>query len=95
MWEIMNMAINLTLARTILTSLTVLFVLFVLWQFGGPAISDFGLALFIGCIAGIYSTVAIATPIVYLWQKMQGRLDPAENRANRTKTPEKATPEAV
>jgi len=90
-WEIMNMAINLTLARTILTSLTVLFVLFVLWQFGGPAISDFGLALFIGCIAGCYSTVAIATPIVYFWQKMQGRLDPSETRGIRTKAQEKAS----
>lgn len=72
-WDIMNIAINATLARTILTSLTVLFVVFVLWVFGGVAISDFGLALFVGCIAGCYSTVCIATPIVYLWQKVQGR----------------------
>ena len=37
--------------------------------FGGGSIYDFALALFIGMISGVYSTVYVATPIVLLWHK--------------------------
>lgn len=94
-WEIMNIAINVTLARTILTTLTVLFVVVVLFFFGGPAIQDFALAMIIGCVSGTYSTVFIATPVVYMWQKMQGRLEPSEARGTRSKPQEKASPATV
>lgn len=71
--DILNMAINSTLSRTILTSLTTLFVVIVLFFFGGDAINDFALALIIGIIAGTYSTVFIASPVAYAWQQIQGR----------------------
>lgn len=62
--EICNLSINQTLGRTILTSATTLITVVMLLVFGGGAINDFALALFIGIIAGTYSTIFIATPTV-------------------------------
>ena len=61
---LINMAINDTLSRTIITSSTVFFVLVVLFLFGGDALKGFSLALLIGVIVGTYSSICIATPIV-------------------------------
>jgi preprotein translocase SecF subunit len=67
--EIANISVNETLSRTILTSLTVLITVLVLLIFGGGAIYEFALAMFIGLLAGTYSTVYIATPVMLLWHK--------------------------
>ena len=67
--EIMNLSINQTLSRTLLTSLTTLFVTVVLLIFGGDAIFDFALALTVGIIVGTYSSIFIASPITYYIQK--------------------------
>ncbi|MEX2608015.1 MAG: protein translocase subunit SecD [Kiritimatiellia bacterium] len=67
--EIANISINQTLSRTLLTSLTTLFTVVMLLIFGGGAIADFALALFIGILVGTYSTVFIATPVMLLWHK--------------------------
>lgn len=67
--EIANISINRTLARTTLTSLTTLLTVVMLLVFGGGAINDFALALFIGIIVGTYSSIFIATPVVLLWHK--------------------------
>jgi len=66
---IMNSSINETLSRTILTSGTVLFVVIALFILGGSVIHDFAFALIVGVIAGTYSTVFVASPIVLLWEK--------------------------
>jgi SecD/SecF fusion protein len=66
--EVLNLSINQTLSRTLLTSLTTLFVVTVLFIFGGEAINSFALALMIGVVVGTYSSVFIASPSVYLWQ---------------------------
>lgn len=58
--EIVNISINQTLSRTILTSLTTLFVCMSLWLFGGGAIADLSFALVIGIIVGTYSSIFIA-----------------------------------
>ncbi len=71
--DILNIAINSTLSRTLLTSLTTLFVVVVLFIFGGTAINDFALALIIGVIVGTYSSVFIASPVVYLLHVLQGK----------------------
>jgi len=63
--ELYNSAINSTLSRTVNTSLTVLFVLIVIFIFGGEVIRGFIFALLIGVGVGTYSSVLIATPIVY------------------------------
>ncbi len=69
--NIINSSVNQTLSRTILTSTTVLLVLIVLFFFGGPVIHDFTFALIVGTIAGVYSTVFIASPIVLLFERIK------------------------
>lgn len=61
---LINFALNSTLSRTILTSLTVFFVLTVIFIFGGDSIRGFIFALLIGRIIGTYSSLCISTPIV-------------------------------
>ena len=67
--EIMNLSINQTLSRTVLTSLTTLVVVLFLWLFGGQVINNFAFALLIGVIVGTYSSIFIASPILLLWNK--------------------------
>ncbi|MBQ4480801.1 MAG: protein translocase subunit SecD [Victivallales bacterium] len=67
--ELMNLAINDTLSRTILTTITTLFVVVSLLIFGGGAVGDFALVMFFGLITGTYSTIFIATAIVAHWHK--------------------------
>ncbi|HEY6563604.1 MAG TPA: protein translocase subunit SecF, partial [Pirellulaceae bacterium] len=64
--EMMDLSINQTLSRTILTSLTVFLVVIVLYIFGGEGLHAFAFALLVGVIAGTYSTVFIASPAL-LW----------------------------
>ncbi len=61
---IFNAAINSTLNRTVVTSLTTLVVVLVLLVFGGAVLRGFSFALFIGVMIGTYSSVFIATPMV-------------------------------
>jgi SecD/SecF fusion protein len=63
--EIMDNAMNSTLRRTFSTSLTVLIVLFAIFIFGGASIRGFTFALLIGILVGTYSSVFVATPLVY------------------------------
>jgi SecD/SecF fusion protein len=53
------------LSRTLMTSFTTLIVVIVLFVFGGEALRGFSYALLIGIIFGTYSSVFIATPLVY------------------------------
>ena len=59
--DILNISINQTIARTLVTSLTTLLVLFALFFFGGEIIHGFALALIIGVIVGTYSSIYIAS----------------------------------
>ncbi len=67
--EIINRSVNEMLGRTIITSLTTLMVVLCLYFFGGVVIHDFAFALMLGVIVGTYSSVFVASPIVYLWHK--------------------------
>ncbi|MEN6330814.1 MAG: protein translocase subunit SecF [Smithella sp.] len=69
--DIINLAINETLSRTILTSLTVFLTLLALYIFGGAVIRDFTFALLVGTVAGTYSTIYIACTSVLLFEKMR------------------------
>jgi len=62
--DIMNLSINQTLPRTILTSLTTLLVLIALYFFGGEALQGFALTLIIGVLIGTYSSIFVASPTV-------------------------------
>ena len=70
--KVINMSINKTLSRTILTSLTTLLVLIILFFFGGIAINDFVLVMLLGVIIGTYSSIFVASPIVAYWHKKIG-----------------------
>ena len=69
-----NRSINEVLQRTIITSLTTLFVLIALMVAGGEVIHDFSLALFIGVFVGTYSSIFIASPVLFLWRGKKGKL---------------------
>ncbi len=83
---ILNDAINSTLSRTIITSLTVLFVTVVLLIFGGESLWDFAFVLTVGVAVGTYSSIFIASPIVYWWDNMRikraARLSAAKEAAD-------------
>lgn len=61
---VLNMAINSTFSRTIMTSFTTLIVVLILLIFGGASIKGFAFALFVGILVGTYSSIFVATPIV-------------------------------
>jgi len=62
--DIVNIAVNNTISRTCITSLTTLLVVLILFLFGGSGISGFAFALLIGILVGTYSSIFIATPVV-------------------------------
>jgi SecD/SecF fusion protein len=62
--EVLNLAVNSTFSRTVITSMTTLFVILILFIFGGGSIKGFAFALLIGIIVGTYSSIFIATPIL-------------------------------
>lgn len=62
-----NISINETLSRTVLTSGTTLIVVFVLYFFGGAVIHDFAFALLAGIVVGTYSSIFVASPILVEW----------------------------
>ena len=71
-WEFddtVNSALNSTLSRTLNTSLTTLLVLLAIFIFGGESIRGFMFALIVGVMVGTYSSVFIATPVMYDTQK--------------------------
>ncbi len=69
--EIINKALNSTLSRTLNTSLTTLLVLVVVLIFGGESIRGFIFALTVGVIVGTYSSLFVATPVMYDLLKKQ------------------------
>jgi SecD/SecF fusion protein len=67
--DVMNIAINQTLSRTIITSGTVLIATFGLYFLGGSVINDFAFTFLVGILTGCYSTIFIASAIVLWWNK--------------------------
>jgi len=70
--EVMNMAMNDTLSRTINTGMTSILVLIVMFFFGGATIRGFLFAMLIGIIIGTYSSIFVASSIVYDTTKKKG-----------------------
>ncbi|MEJ2091014.1 MAG: protein translocase subunit SecD [Syntrophobacterales bacterium] len=73
--EIINLSINEVLTRTIITSTTVLLVVLPVYFFGGVVLRDFALAMILGVIIGTYSSVFVASPIVFAWRKEVKRVE--------------------
>ncbi len=66
MYEIINTSITETLSRTLLTTFATTLVVISLFLFGGETLRDLSLALLVGIVFGIYSTIFIATPVLYM-----------------------------
>ncbi|MYE90530.1 protein translocase subunit SecD [Candidatus Poribacteria bacterium] len=78
--EVINRSINQSLSRTVVTSLTTLFVVLVIFlqTAAGQEINTFALALIVGVIVGTYSSVFIASPIIYLWHLRRRNIEVQE-----------------
>ncbi|MFR1410950.1 MAG: protein translocase subunit SecF [Akkermansia sp.] len=70
--QIMNDAINQTLSRTLLTSLSTLAVLVCLYFFGGPSMEDFAWTISAGILIGTYSSIFIASPAALFFSRKHG-----------------------
>jgi preprotein translocase subunit SecF len=71
--HIVNLSINQTLSRTVLTSGLTFLTALSLFLFGGQVLNGFSFALVIGIIIGTYSSIFIASPILVFWQDMADR----------------------
>lgn len=74
-----NLALNSTLSRTLNTSLTTLVVLLAIFVFGGESLRGFMFAMIIGIIVGTYSSLFIATPVMFDFLKKSVKGDAEEN----------------
>ncbi|MGE5309035.1 MAG: protein translocase subunit SecF, partial [Deltaproteobacteria bacterium] len=71
--DLINLSVNQTLARTLLTSGITLLTVIALFVWGGEVLSNFAFTLLVGFISGVYSTVFIASPLVLAWAKKSER----------------------
>jgi SecD/SecF fusion protein len=71
--ELINLSVNQTLGRTILTSGVTLLVVIAILFYGGEVLSNFAFTLLVGFISGVYSTVYIASPLVLAWSRKGSR----------------------
>jgi preprotein translocase subunit SecF len=71
--QTMNISINETLSRTILTSSTTLIVVVALFVLGGGVIHDFAFALLVGILVGTYSSIFVASPVLLIWEGKFGK----------------------
>jgi preprotein translocase SecF subunit len=70
MYNIMNISINQTLSRTVITALTVFLSVLALYLVGGRVIHDFAFAMLIGVISGTYSSIFVASALVLDWTRL-------------------------
>ena len=68
--DIVNKSINQTLSRTCITAGTTLMVVVALYFLGGEVIHDFAFTLIVGIVAGTYSSIFIASPLLIVWEKL-------------------------
>jgi preprotein translocase subunit SecF len=81
--EIVNLSINQTLSRTVLTSGLTFLTAISLYLFGGSVLNGFSFALVVGIIIGTYSSIFIASPILIFWQDVaEGRRRGSRPSAN-------------
>jgi preprotein translocase subunit SecF len=70
---VVNLSINETLSRTILTSGTTLLVVLALFVFGGGVIHNFAFAMLVGILVGTYSSIFVASPVLIFWDDYRSR----------------------
>lgn len=77
--KLVNDALNQTLSRTILTSLTAWSVVVIIYVFGGEGLHGFSFTLVVGFLSGTYSTIYIATPVLISWLGKSNEALPAKD----------------
>jgi preprotein translocase SecF subunit len=70
--ELVDLSLNETLSRTIITGCTALFALIGLYYFGGDALSGFAIAMIFGIVMGTYSSLYVAAPAILIWGVKRG-----------------------
>ena len=88
--ELLNRAINETLPRTVLTASGTLVTLVSLFLFGGPVIRDFALVLILGIFIGTFSSIFVASPVLYFIEQKwphqpKKKVQAAASHSNRTR----------
>jgi preprotein translocase subunit SecF len=73
--DVIDLSLNETLTRTIITGVTAVLVLLALAIFGGEALRGFSIALMFGIIVGTYSSIYVGAPIILLWGVKRGELN--------------------
>ncbi len=68
--DVMNLSLNQTLGRTLITAGTVFLTVLALFLFGGEVINDFAFIMLVGTIEGTYSTISLSCPVVLFWQRL-------------------------
>jgi len=74
LYELINLSVNQTLSRKILTSAVTLLVVISILLYGGEVLNNFAFTLFVGFISGVYSTIYIASPLVLAWSRKSAKL---------------------
>jgi len=70
---LVNKSVNETIRRSLFTALTTFLVLLAIYLYGGESIKNFVLALMIGVVAGSYSSIFLASPLLVVWEKWSRR----------------------
>jgi len=86
--DVINLSVNRTLARTLLTSLSTFFATLALFVFGTGIVVDFSLVFLLGIITGTFSSVFIASPVFFWWNKGNRARVEKEREANASKPKE-------
>ncbi len=73
--DVLDMALTLTLGRSIITTLTTMLAVLALFFFTTGSIKDFSLALLVGMTSGVYSTIFIASAFVLMWENIKAKKD--------------------
>ena len=77
--DLLDLSMNQTLSRTVLTGITTLFALTALYLFGGEVIASFTLAMIVGILIGTYSSIFVAGPMLVLFKLRPGALSSDED----------------
>jgi SecD/SecF fusion protein len=79
--QLIDLSMNETLSRTILTGLTTLMALTALYLWGGEVISSFTIAMIFGILIGTYSSIFVAGPLLILFKLRPGVFHGEDNQA--------------
>jgi preprotein translocase subunit SecF len=90
--DLLNQSINETLPRTVLTGSTSLMTLLSLYIFGGAVIRDFALVLMLGIMIGTFSSIFVASPVLYWLENRFPHQAPKKQQAVRSQHTERARP---